>query len=155
MDTRYKATIEEFPLLGNKLPSVFHNPEQLCPVVLLPSHQQSNTTQSPRVIERQRDIWVTHTILVKTMFVNVLRKRISLNITPITAYRMCLKFTLPGFYLRTQCFWSCGRKRYSMCELGHIIWPWTEPFEVWNSCSHASVSLEGLGQMSLQGAIYT
>ena len=55
-----KTTIEEFPLLGNKLPSVFHNPEQLCPVVLLyPSHQQSNTTQSPRVIERQRDIWVT------------------------------------------------------------------------------------------------
>ena len=55
-----KTTIEEFPLLGNKLPSVFHNPEQLCLVVLVyPSHQQSNTTQSPRVIERQRDIWVT------------------------------------------------------------------------------------------------
>ena len=55
-----KTTIEVFPLLGNDLPSVCHSPEQLCPVVLFyPSHKQSNTTQSPRVIERQRDIWVT------------------------------------------------------------------------------------------------
>ena len=34
------------------------------------------------------------------------------------------------------------KNRYSMCELGLIIWPITEPFEVWNSCGHASVSSE-------------
>ena len=55
----------------------------------------------------------------ETTFVNLLR--ISLNRATVTAYPMLyhIRFLCQNLFEDS----SCGRKPYSMCELGHIIWP--------------------------------